>query len=166
MVMHHQFHVSVSEERIISKICVKQTCIMKMPGICVYICAGELPIYNRIIQIVSRHTLPGCFRKTGEMKSTKVQTLGAYIHTYLHQLSSAGSCQKAWPCEVTTCTSACVFYRIAKNGRQRIVVHCGKCWISARGGVSEKTPQIFSPSLSAEYTTAFSGRADALVVRC
>ena len=32
--------------------------------------------------------------------------------------------------------------------------------------VSEKTPQIFSPSLPAEYVTAFSGRTDTPEVRC
>ena len=31
---------------------------------------------------------------------------------------------------------------------------------------SEKTPQVVSPSLPAEYQTAFSGRTDAPEVRC
>ena len=34
------------------------------------------------------------------------------------------------------------------------------------GGVSEKTPQVFSPLLPAEYMTAFSGRTDTPEVRC
>ena len=34
------------------------------------------------------------------------------------------------------------------------------------GAVSAKSPQIFGPSLPAEYVTAFSGRADAPEVRC
>ena len=34
------------------------------------------------------------------------------------------------------------------------------------GAVSEKTPQIFSPSLPTEFMTAFSGQTDAPEVRC
>ena len=46
-------------------------------------------------------------------------------------------------------------------------------WPSTEGGldlcnkvVSEKTQQIFGPSLLAEYMTAFSGRIEAQEVRC
>ena len=46
-----------------------------------------------------------------------------------------------------------------------VAVQCRKCRSSGMT-VSEKTPQIFRPLLPAKYVTVFSGRRDALKVRC
>ena len=90
------------------------------------------------------------------MKSTEMQTLGAYICT-----SVAGAHETAWPHEANRVHKcACTFFHIAKNGRQMITVQCVKCCNEA---VSEKSPRLFWPLLPVEYVTAFQDTPD---VRC
>ena len=103
---------------------------------------------------------------TNIMKSTKVQTFGAYTCSLAGPHLPQGYVSTRM-CPFTTCTrggSACVFFRIAKNDQ----------WYSTmrevpdlcNGAVSEKTPQIFWLSLPVEYVTSISRWKDAPNVRC
>ena len=53
-----------------------------------------------------------------------------------------------------------------ENGRPYVWLSMEGVLDLRNGAVSDKTPQIFGPSLLAEYVTVFSGRTDTPEVRC
>ena len=55
---------------------------------------------------------------------------------------------------------------LQENGRPYVWLSMEGVLDLRNGAVSEKTPQIFWPSLPAGYVTVFSGRTDAPEVRC